>query len=120
MADIVVTKDTTIEELVESVPGAVKYLMEQGIRCIICGEPIWGTLEEAAEEKDSFTVELKSVGDSKIGVIKAVKAVLGLGLSEAKELVEGAPKPVKEGIPKEEAEKLKEEIEGAGGSCEIK
>ncbi len=51
MADIVVTKDTTIEELVEHVPGAVKYLMEQGIRCIICGEPIWGTLEEAAEEK---------------------------------------------------------------------
>ncbi len=51
MDKIVVTKDTTIEELVEHVPGAVKYLMEQGIRCIICGEPIWGTLEEAAEEK---------------------------------------------------------------------
>ncbi len=48
---MVVTKDTTIEELVEKVPGAVKYLMNHGIRCIICGEPIWGTLEEAAEEK---------------------------------------------------------------------
>lgn len=46
-----ITKETTIEELVEDVPGAVKYLMEQGIRCIICGEPIWGTLEEAAKEK---------------------------------------------------------------------
>ena len=46
-----ITKDTTIEELVNDVPGAVKYLMEQGIRCIVCGEPIWGTLEEAAEEK---------------------------------------------------------------------
>ena len=46
-----ITKDTTIEELVENVHGAVKYLMEQGIRCIICGEPIWGTLQEAAEEK---------------------------------------------------------------------
>lgn len=46
-----ITKETTIEELVENVQGAVKYLMEQGIRCIICGEPIWGTLEEAAKEK---------------------------------------------------------------------
>jgi iron-sulfur cluster repair protein YtfE (RIC family) len=46
-----ITKDTTIEELVNDVPGAVKYLMDKGIRCIICGEPIWGTLEEAAEEK---------------------------------------------------------------------
>ncbi len=51
-----ITKDTTIEELVESVPGAVKYLMEKGIRCIVCGEPIWGTLEEAALEK-GFTQE---------------------------------------------------------------
>ncbi len=49
--DFVVTKDTTIEELVDKVPGSVKYLMEKGIRCIVCGEPIWGTLEEAAEEK---------------------------------------------------------------------
>ncbi len=49
--EIVVTKDTTIEELVDKVPGSVKYLMEKGIRCIVCGEPIWGTLEEAAEEK---------------------------------------------------------------------
>ncbi len=52
MADeMVITKDTTIEDLVNKVPGAVKYLMEHGIRCIVCGEPIWGTLEEAAEEK---------------------------------------------------------------------
>jgi len=50
-SDLIITKDTTIEELVNNVPGAVKYLMEQGIRCIVCGEPIWGTLEEAAEEK---------------------------------------------------------------------
>ncbi len=49
--DFVITKDTTIEELVNKVPGSVKYLMEKGIRCIVCGEPIWGTLEEAAEEK---------------------------------------------------------------------
>lgn len=62
-----ITKDTTIEELVENVPGAVKYLMEQGIRCIICGEPIWGTLEEAAKEK-KFDIEqiMKFVEDLNI------------------------------------------------------
>lgn len=54
-----ITKETTIEDLVEKVPGAIKYLMEQGIRCIICGEPIWGTLEEAAKEKgfDEVAIE---------------------------------------------------------------
>ena len=51
MAEQVITKDTTIEELIEMVPASVKYLMEKGIRCIVCGEPIWGTLEEAAQEK---------------------------------------------------------------------
>jgi methionine synthase II (cobalamin-independent) len=51
MAEQVITKDTTIEELIEIVPASVKYLMEKGIRCIVCGEPIWGTLEEAAKEK---------------------------------------------------------------------
>jgi hypothetical protein len=51
MAEQVITKDTTIEELIEMVPASVKYLMEKGIRCIVCGEPIWGTLEEAALEK---------------------------------------------------------------------
>ncbi len=51
MAEQIITKDTTIEELIEIVPASVKYLMEKGIRCIVCGEPIWGTLEEAAQEK---------------------------------------------------------------------
>ncbi len=54
-----ITKDTTIEELVNDVPGAVKYLMDKGIRCIICGEPIWGTLEEAAEEKGFGEAEIE-------------------------------------------------------------
>ena len=71
-------------------------------------------------EKTEFDVVLTSDGGNKIPVIKAVRAATGLGLKEAKELVEGAPKPVKEGISKEDAEKLKEEIEGAGGSVEIK
>ena len=73
-----------------------------------------------AEEKTEFDVILTGDGGNKIPVIKVVRAATGLGLKEAKELVEGAPKPVKEGISKEDAEKLKEEIEGAGGTCEIK
>ena len=74
----------------------------------------------AAEEQTEFDLILTGYGDSKIPVIKVVRAATGLGLKEAKDLVEGAPKPVKEGISKEDAEKLKKEIEAVGGSCEIK
>ena len=73
-----------------------------------------------AEEKTEFDVVLLGDGGNKIPVIKVVRAATGLGLKEAKEMVEGAPKAVKEGLSKEDAEKLKEEIEGAGGSCELK
>jgi len=73
-----------------------------------------------AEEKTSFDVVLTSAGDKKIQVIKEVRAITGLGLKEAKELVDKAPNPVKEGISKEEAEEIKTQIEGAGGSVEIK
>jgi|GEM_PF-26596 len=75
---------------------------------------------EEAEEKDSFTVELTEVGASKIGVIKAVKSALGLGLKEAKDLVDDAPSVLKEGAKREEAEELKAAIEEAGGSVELK
>lgn len=75
---------------------------------------------EAAPEKTEFDVVLTGFGDSKIPVIKVVRGATGLGLKEAKELVEGAPKPIKEGLSKEDAEKLKEELEAAGGTCEIK
>ena len=74
----------------------------------------------AAEEKDEFDVILVSAGDKKIQVIKEVRAITGLGLKEAKELVEGAPKPVKEGVSKDEANELKEKIEGAGGQVDVK
>ncbi len=74
----------------------------------------------AAEEKDEFDVILISAGDKKIQVIKEVRAITSLGLKEAKELVEGAPKPLKEGVNKEEAAKLKEQIEAAGGQVDIK
>jgi large subunit ribosomal protein L7/L12 len=74
----------------------------------------------AVEEKTEFTVLLKEAGAQKINVIKVVRAATGLGLKEAKDLVDGAPKPVKEGIPKDEAEKLKKELEDAGGKVELK
>jgi len=74
----------------------------------------------AAEEKDEFTVMLVSSGDKKIQVIKEVRAITGLGLKEAKDLVEGAPKPIKEGVNKDEAKKIKEQVEAAGGQVDIK
>src|ERR1044072_4185468 len=74
----------------------------------------------AAEEKTEFTVVLAAAGDKKIEVIKEVRALTGLGLKEAKDLVEGAPKPVKEGIPKDEAEKVKAQLEKAGAKVELK
>ena len=74
----------------------------------------------AAEEKDEFTVVLASAGDKKINVIKEVRAITSLGLKEAKDLVEGAPKPVKEGVPKDEAEKIKKQLEDAGATVELK
>ena len=74
----------------------------------------------AAEEKTEFDVILTGDGGKKINVIKEVRAITGLGLGEAKALVEGAPKPVKEGINKDEAEKIKKQIEDAGGTVELK
>ncbi|KRP88080.1 MULTISPECIES: 50S ribosomal protein L7/L12 [Bradyrhizobium] len=73
-----------------------------------------------AEEKTDFTVVLAGAGDKKIEVIKEVRAITGLGLKEAKDLVEGAPKPVKEGVNKEEADKIKAQLEKAGAKVELK
>jgi large subunit ribosomal protein L7/L12 len=74
----------------------------------------------AEEEQDSFNVVLTAIGDKKIQVIKVVRAITGLGLKEAKDVVDGAPGPVKEGVTKDEAEKLKAELEEAGASVELK
>jgi large subunit ribosomal protein L7/L12 len=74
----------------------------------------------AAEEKTEFTVVLSAIGEKKINVIKAVREVTSLGLKEAKDLVEGAPKPVKEGVSKEEADAIKKKFEEAGATVEIK
>ena len=79
-----------------------------------------GAAPAAAAEKDEFTVVLAAVGAKKIEVIKEVRAITGLGLKEAKDLVEGAPKPVKEGVAKAEAEDLKKKLEGAGATVELK
>ena len=76
--------------------------------------------EAAAEEKDEFSVVLAAAGDKKINVIKEVRAITGLGLKEAKELVEGAPKEVKADVPKAEAEELKKKLEDAGAKVELK
>ena len=74
----------------------------------------------AAEEKDSFDVVLTAAGDKKIQVIKVVRAITNLGLKEAKDLVDGSPSPVKEGVARQEAESLKAQLEEAGGTVEIK
>jgi len=75
--------------------------------------------DDAAEEKTDFDVVLQSAGEKKIGVIKEVRAITGLGLKEAKELVDSAPKAVKEGCPKDEAEAIKAQLEGAGATVEL-
>jgi large subunit ribosomal protein L7/L12 len=75
---------------------------------------------EEVEEQTEFDVILAAIGDKKINVIKEVRAITGLGLKEAKDLVEAAPKPVKEGVSKDEAAKLKEQLEGAGATVEVK
>ncbi len=82
--------------------------------------PAAGGAAPAAEEKTEFTVVLKEAGAQKINVIKVVRAATGLGLKEAKDLVDGAPKPVKESISKDDAEKLKKELEDAGAKVELK
>ena len=79
-----------------------------------------GPAEVAVEEKVEFDVLLVAIGDKKIQVIKEVRAITGLGLKEAKELVESAPSTIKEAVPKDEAAKIKEKIEGAGGQVDVK
>ncbi len=86
----------------------------------VAGPAAGGGGAAAAEEKTEFSVVLASAGDKKIEVIKEVRAITGLGLKEAKDLVEGAPKPVKDGVAKDEAEKIKAQLEKAGAKVELK
>ena len=87
---------------------------------VAAGPAAGGAAAAAAEEQTEFTVVLAAAGDKKIEVIKEVRAITGLGLKEAKDLVEGAPKPVKEGVGKDEAEKLKKQLEAVGAKVELK
>ena len=86
----------------------------------VAAAPAVGAGDAPAEEKDEFTVMLTAVGDKKINVIKEVRAVTELGLKEAKDLVEGAPKEVKSGVNKKEAEEIKAKLEAAGAKVELK
>ena len=86
----------------------------------VAAAPAAGGAAAAAEEKTEFTVVLAAIGEKKVEVIKAVRAITGLGLKEAKDMVEGAPQNVKEGVSKDEAEKFKKELEAAGAKVEPK
>lgn len=94
--------------------SAAAPMMMAGVAAPVAGEAA------AAEEKTEFDVELKAAGDSKIGVIKVVKEITGKGLKEAKDLVDGAPKVIKEKVAKAEAEELKKKLEEAGATVELK
>jgi len=128
MADI--TKEDVIEWLssqsVLEIAGLVKDLEEKwGVSAaapvaVAAAGPVAGEAAAAEEEQTEFDVVLKSFGGNKIAVIKEVRAITGLGLKEAKELVEGAPKAIKEATTKDDAEDLKKKLEAAGAEIEIK
>lgn len=97
-----------------------KFGVSAAAAAVAVAAPAAGGPAAAAEEKTEFDVILTACGDNKVNVIKVVRAVTGLGLKEAKDLVDGAPKPVKEAIPKADAEAIKKQIEEAGGKADVK
>ena len=126
MADLTQIVDTLSSLTVMEAAELAKLLEEKwGVSAaapvaIAAGGAVAAGGAAPAAEKEEFDVILLSAGDKKIQVIKEVRAITSLGLKEAKDLVEGAPKPLKEGVSKEEAAKLKEQIEAAGGQVDIK
>ena len=118
------SKEEMIEEIkkmtVVELADLVKAIEEEfGVSAVAAAAPAAGAGAPAAEEKSAFNVVLKEAGDQKIKVITAVKNALGLGLKEAKDLVDGAPKTVKENVAKEEAEELKAKFEEVGATVEL-
>ena len=97
-----------------------KFGVSAAAAAVAAAAPAAGPAAPAVEEKTEFDVILTACGENKVNVIKVVRALTGLGLKEAKDLVDGAPKPVKEGIPKADAEGIKKQIEDAGGKAEVK
>lgn len=124
MADVAKLADELLALTIMEAKELNDILEEKGIKVAapvaVAGAAGGDAGGAAAEEKDEFDVILADVGDKKINVIKEVRAITGLGLKEAKELVEGAPKPVKEGAPKAEAEEIKAKLEEAGAKVELK
>ena len=125
MADVKALGDQLVELTVKEVNELAEYLKEtHGIEpaaaVAVAAAPAGGGDGEAAAEKTEFDVILKAAGGAKLAVVKLVKELTGLGLKEAKELVDGAPKPLKEGVSKDEAEGLKKQLEEAGAEVELK
>ena len=113
-------KTLTILELAELVKAREEEFGVSAAPVAVAGAAAPAAGAAAAEEQTEFNVILAAAGDSKLGVIKVVREITGLGLKEAKDLVEGAPKPLKEGVSKEEAEDLKAKLTAAGATVEIK
>lgn len=113
-------KSMTVLDLSKLVKALEQELGVTAAAPMMAAAPVAAAAAAPAEEKTEFDVILASVGDNKIGVIKEVRAITGLGLKEAKDLVEAAPKAIKEGATKEDAEKIKKQVETAGAKVEIK
>ena len=107
-----------VVELIEAMED--KFGVSAASAAVAVAAPAAGGDAGAAEEKTEFDVVMTSFGSNKVAVIKAIRAITGLGLKEAKELVEGAPSPVKEGVSKDESEDIKKQLEEAGASVEVK
>ena len=125
MADIKELGDALVNLTVKEVSELADYLKEEyGIEpaaaAVAVAGPAAGGEAGGGDEQTEFDVILKAAGGSKLAVVKLVKEMTGLGLKEAKELVEGAPKPVKEGVSKDEAEEISKKLEAAGAKAEIK
>jgi large subunit ribosomal protein L7/L12 len=110
----------TVLELSELIKAMEEKFGVSAAAAVAVAGPAAAAAAPAAEEKTEFTVVLAAIGDNKVNVIKAVRELTGLGLKEAKDLVDGAPKPVKEGINKADAEAAKKKLEDAGAKVEVK
>lgn len=113
-------KKMSVMDLVDLIEAMEKEFNVSAAAVAVAAPAAGGGAAAPAEEKTEFTVVLKSFGENKVNVIKVIRTITGLGLKEAKDLVEGAPAPVKEGIPQKEAEDIKKQLEEAGASVEIK
>ena len=125
MADVKALGDSLVELTVKEVNELASYLketygIEPAAAVVVAGGAAAGGGAAAAEVKTNFDVVLKSAGANKLQIVKLVKELTGLGLKEAKDMVDGAPKTIKEGLPKDEAENLKKQLTEAGAEVELK